>query len=356
MESLKYHKSMKKVQKTQEKKGEATKSAPRKRTAPKAKPPRKKGSTAMEDELIDAEKIPSLEERALDLSLEARLKSDEELRLSDSVEHSQLRREIEKAYRTGGLARVRELLVTSDYAGMVAMAAFFIDDGVFHFPWLKPSSRSQSAQDYYAAWKDDALKLREKNGLREREVTRIEQRENLQKGAEEALHKKGESGLAEYIRQHKEKLDITGDYFWVDIATTPEKDSLYIDWKDDIKKEGKEAIPVYFPPLDKKLLEEDIGEFHKKGLLNDGSLAKFLAKAGLNVALLMRSYEVNIDRIYAEAARGLARVKRGDVIFTEDEVFRLVSEQSSEKRGHLYNKMRDEKRDFTNRFPFCPPI
>ena len=354
---------MREERKAQKTGSDKEKSSVEKTEAPKAEPSEKKGTPAIKDETLDVYvyNVLSLEKRASDLPYEARLKSDEELRLSDSVEHSELRREIEKAYRTGGLAKVRELLATSDYAGMVAEAIFNVEEGEEgFFLWRSLIPRAQSVQGYYTAREEDARKLPEKNGLRKMEMARIKQQEKLQKGAEEALHKMGEKGLAEYVRQHKEKLDsITelGEIFLTAyIAATPEKDSLYIDWKDDIKKESKGAISVYFPPLQKVLLAEDIGKFRRHGLLNNESLSAFLEEAGLCVAQLMGEYEVPIDRIYAEAWRGLARVKRGDVIFTEDEVFKLVMEQDPMKRGQLYNKMRDEKRDYTRRFPLSPPL
>ena len=102
-----YHKNMREERKAQKTGSDKEKSSVEKTEAPKAEPSEKKGTPAIKDETLDVYvyNVLSLEKRASDLPYEARLKSDEELRLSDSVEHSELRREIEKAYRTGGLAK-----------------------------------------------------------------------------------------------------------------------------------------------------------------------------------------------------------------------------------------------------------
>ena len=349
-----YHESMKKQGKMQADKSEGMKNARGKRTAPKARKATKSGAEA-EDELIEVEKVASLEERASDLSYEERLKDEVELRLSNIEELARLSKKIWHAHYEGGLAKVRELLATPDYDGIVARGDFDAEKGRFMFGLVVPFSFRRSTQTFYARLKQDACKLPEKNGLRARELARIEQQEQLQKGADEALCERGEEGLSEYIRQHRERLDTNMGEIQADIAAKPEDDCLYINWKPDIKREEKGAVPVYYPPLEKVLLEEEIRRFHMQGLLNDGSLAKFLSKAGVKIAGLMSVYEVTMDRIYAEAARGLERAKRGDVLFNEDEVFRLVTEENKAKRGQLYNKMRDEKRDFARRFPLCPP-
>ena len=177
---------MKKQGKMQADKSEGMKNARGKRTAPKARKATKSGAEA-EDELIEVEKVATLEERACDLSYEERLKDEVELRLSDIDEKVRLSRKIWHAYGAGGLAKVRELLATPDYDGIVARGCFNVEEGRFMFGLVVPFSFRGNTQSLYEVKKQGACKLPEKKGLRARELARIEQQEQLQRGAEEAL-------------------------------------------------------------------------------------------------------------------------------------------------------------------------
>ena len=350
-DSTRYHKNMRKREKVQENKGEATKSAPEKRTAPKAKKATK-GTTEKSKRRIFTMEADSFYE------LEKQLRSKIELTLDDAEKRGELRKEVDAAYEKGGIPAVREILNSDKFKGISVKMFLLMDSGQLHPCGLIASEKVYTLDKWYAERQEQFNEVKE-SIFREAKITEKEKQKKLEQleqeeeyndklrelydGALKAFHAdNGVERLIEYIRKNGEKntiIDIT-------LGAWEGSDAVqYIEWK--LKMKGRASVSFTLLPTERAGLTAGISSLYYAGLLKEVGFetANFAREAIFLLLDLMQDFRVSPGEIRKHARISLERAKFKDVLFSDAEVGRILFEQDPSKRLELYTKMRQFKLD-----------
>ena len=335
---------MKKSKGTQEKKGEAAKGTPGKRTATKAKK-EAEGTAGTEAGAAKAEE----EGGARFISpVAVRLKDKEQLSLSDSEKVHEMNEAVRVAYsKSGKLSDIRWILSTAKFDGFCLRMILNMEKERLTPVDLIAREMVCTPNEFIAEWKEEIDRQKksstrkiEKDDL-DSENTYLERVRSLYNDALEAFHKDDEGkSLISYLRKNSEG----NNTIIIDLAANEKDDSIYsVNWK--CKMKGRATMIVHLRPTVKARLEKSISALHQAGLLDGigGTATNVIEEALLSMIDLMEEFRVPPSDIWMHAQIALRRAKRGDKLFTQEEVRRLIHEDDEAKRWELYDKMRDYK-------------
>lgn len=284
-------------------------------------------------------------------SIEERLNSEARLKLSDVEKVHEMLVVVRKAYnKSGRLIDVRELLKEERFRDVCLRMILSMERGSLKIIGFVPREAVLTPNEWIAENKEmiEQLKLSSESEIEKEDLDREddywEQIQNLYHGALEALHKDdGGKSIVSYLRKNGEG----NNTVILDLAAKEENDSIYgVNWK--CKMGGRVTMQIHLRPTVKARLKKNISDLHASGLLaevgkNDTDV---IGEALFSMLDIMNEFKVTPGEIWKNARIALGRSRRGDLLFTEAEVQRLILEEGGrEGRLELYLKMRDYKKE-----------
>lgn len=319
-----YHKNMRKREKTQESKGEATKNAPGRRTATKTKKATK-GTTGTEVNLL-AEMVKRIEP-------DRRVKSPAQINWEDAAFRSERVKELKEALNRRDVdadTAIRELFDSNkNFTGLCVYRWYLPDENSFLSGNLAPKPTVKPF-DEFVAKKVETQRLENENHRAFYDEA-IRHARTAQRNAELSYRAYGLDGLRKFLATR----DDFGEVFII-ISGKKKRDLLFIDWSLDRNMEMRkdrvdDILRCKLTAGKKQALVGDMSTLEEFGLWKPSrqsdlnGLSEFATEALLRTAQLMITLKVPMRMLFRKAELAIEAEKKAELAFSLVEVQRLIN-------------------------------